>query len=252
MTVFPLLVVLLAPVHHTISQESSEQVDDLTAEQRELLAERDQLRREVQNLRGDGKLAEAVERVERIVSVERELFGEVHLDIARSLDLPAKLHVELDRFAGAERTREEALDIKTRLFGERHWRVTDARLALEDARWFGKATAEERERRARADTLHAEARQHFNDGDVRQALEIDLEVLKTRKDVLGVDHPDVAITHENIGFICSKAGVLDDAEQQYRASLAIQRRSGQSTSAICRDAGFTGWCIETTSGCQSG
>src|SRR5437879_722655 len=57
----------------------------LTAEQRERLKERDRLKVEAQKLAQAGKGTEADAAFEKMLAIEREVFGDVHAEVAVSL-----------------------------------------------------------------------------------------------------------------------------------------------------------------------
>src|SRR5262245_61403032 len=64
----------------------------LTAEQQAKLKERDRYGQETQRLRAAGKLAEAIAACEQMLAIERAVFGDLHGDVAGSLQQLAKMH----------------------------------------------------------------------------------------------------------------------------------------------------------------
>ena len=57
----------------------------LTAEQKEKLPERNRLYAEMQKLQADGKIDAAVAAAEKMLAVERNVFGDAHAEVADSL-----------------------------------------------------------------------------------------------------------------------------------------------------------------------
>ncbi len=113
-------------------------------EQREKLKERDQLKEEIKKLRASGKLAEAIATAQKIVAIERQVLGNVQDDLADSLALLADLQEEQEDFPGARKVREEVLAIRSKLHGNEHWRVGDARRALLDLAHLAKLSQDDR------------------------------------------------------------------------------------------------------------
>ncbi len=104
----------------------------LTAEQRERLKERDRLTGEAQKLAQAGKLPELIAVLEKELAIEREVFGNLHADVADSLAMLARRYQARQDFATARKALQEVVTIRVQLHGAEDWRVTDARLALED------------------------------------------------------------------------------------------------------------------------
>ena len=101
-------------------------------ERQERLQERDRLWAEAQRLRAQGQLAEAITAAEKMLAIEREVLGAEHQEVAASLEWLAEVYVEREDFAAARKARQEVLALRVKLHGEKHWQVTDARLALAD------------------------------------------------------------------------------------------------------------------------
>src|SRR5262245_10618952 len=64
----------------------------LTDAQKEKLKERDRLMAEADKLGNAGKFTEMVAVVEKLLAIEREIFGEVHEEVAVSLDWLGRIH----------------------------------------------------------------------------------------------------------------------------------------------------------------
>src|SRR5262249_31011643 len=75
----------------------------LTAEQQAKLKERDRYAQQTQQLRAEGKLAEAIAACEQMLAIERAVFGDCHEDVARSLQQLAEMHRQWDDFPAARK-----------------------------------------------------------------------------------------------------------------------------------------------------
>src|SRR5687768_3095119 len=117
----------------SVAQEPApdETASEPTTDQVARLQERDELLARAQSLRGEAKLVEAIEAAEQVLAIERDIFGEVHAEIAGTYDWIAEMQIAAEDFTAAKESRHAALDLLTMLHGSGDWRVTDARLALE-------------------------------------------------------------------------------------------------------------------------
>jgi hypothetical protein len=88
------------------------------------------------------------------LAIDREVYGDTHEVVAGSLHVLARIHEARATFAPARKAREEVLAIRTRLDGAKHWRVTDARLDLEDLDLCARLGVEERQQLVRATALN--------------------------------------------------------------------------------------------------
>jgi hypothetical protein len=68
----------------------------------------------------------------------------------------AELHADREDFAAAKVARREALEILRKCYGETHWKVTDARLALKDVERRAGMTHDQKKKWTKADRLNAE------------------------------------------------------------------------------------------------
>src|SRR6266478_8814972 len=83
------------------AQQSVPMNAPLTKDQQEKVKERNQLWQEAQKLRADGKLAEATSAAEKMLAIQREVFGNVHPDVAVILQFLAQTHERRDDFPAA-------------------------------------------------------------------------------------------------------------------------------------------------------
>jgi CHAT domain-containing protein/Tfp pilus assembly protein PilF len=188
----------------------------LTKEQQEKLKERDQLAREAVRLRMQGRLTEALAAAAKTLTLERQVFGDVHPEVAGSLQLLAELHEAREDFAAARKARQEVLAIQTKLLGKHHWQVTDARLALEDVERLERMTPADRRRLAEAAQLNGRVVQSYQQGKTREAVALAQKVLAIRKEVLGESHPDYAQGLNNLALLYQVQGEYAKAEPLLR------------------------------------
>jgi len=116
----------------------------LTDAQKEKLKEAAKYSKESDDLERSGKWKEAIAVAEKLLAVEREVFGKVHEYPARTLERTGKLHMRLEDWKVARAARQECLEVRTALHGKDDWRVTDARIALADVDLIEKLTDDQR------------------------------------------------------------------------------------------------------------
>ncbi len=142
----------------------------LTPEQQEKLKERDRFEARTRALQQEGKLVEAIAAAEKMLVIEQQVFGNMHEEVAGSLEWLAGMHQQRDDFAAARKARQEVLTIRVKLHGAEHWKVTDARLALADVEGLGRMTASQRQRLAEAERLNAEVVALYHQGRFPEAV----------------------------------------------------------------------------------
>jgi hypothetical protein len=85
----------------------------------------------VKKLQAAGKLMEAIAAAEKMLAIERDVFGPADSRVAESLRLLAGMHEEREDFLPARAARQALIEVQKRLYGEKDWRVADAELDLE-------------------------------------------------------------------------------------------------------------------------
>ena len=128
----------------------------MSEEAKAVLKERDRLWDQTQKLRAAGKTAEAIAAAEAMLAIERKVLPAGHPDLVVSLNWLADLHLEREDFAASKTARMEVLEILRKRHGETHWKVTDARRALEDVELRARMTRDQRQSLAEADRLNRE------------------------------------------------------------------------------------------------
>jgi CHAT domain-containing protein/tetratricopeptide (TPR) repeat protein len=186
------------------------------------LQERDRLREQSQKLRVAGKVAEAIAAAEAAVAIERKVLPAGHPDLADSLDRLAGLYLVREDFPAARAARQEALEILRKCYGETHWKVTDARRALEDVDRRAAMTGDQRRKLAEAERLDGEVLALYLAGKYGEAATVARRVLALRQEVLGERHPDAAASLFNLGLLCSRLG--DHAAARSLLERAVEAR----------------------------
>jgi CHAT domain-containing protein/Tfp pilus assembly protein PilF len=188
------------------------------------LTERDRLQKQTERLGAAGKLAEAIGSAKAMLAIERKVLPSGHDDIVSSLDRLAGLYVKREDFAEATAARQEALEILRKRFGGTHWKATDARLALDNAKLRAALTREQRQRLAESDRLNQEVVALYEGGKYGEAAKSARRALALQKGVLGELHPDYAASLNNLGLLLYSQGEYDAARPLYERALAIKKQ----------------------------
>src|SRR5262249_33240833 len=159
-------------------------------------------------LRQSGKLSEAVTAAEKMLAIERAVLGDVHSDTAWSLAFLAELHEARQDWIAARKAREEVLAIRTKLLGEKHWQVTDARLNLADVNLLEKLTKEQRQRLDQAASLSNKTVEFYQGGKYQEAEALVQQALEIRKEILGESHRTSITDLNNLALLQLAQGNL--------------------------------------------
>ncbi|HEY7157800.1 MAG TPA: CHAT domain-containing tetratricopeptide repeat protein, partial [Gemmataceae bacterium] len=182
------------------------------------------LKAQRQKLSREGKLEEAVAATEKELTLVRELFGKEHKNVVVLLQFLSQLQERREDWAAARKARQEVLTVQQRLLGKTDWRVTDARLALEDLEQRSRLTAQQRGQLRQT----AELRQQFGrlagSGKYREAVPVVQQELKLRKELLGEKHPSYAASLNNLAAMHYEMGDYAKAEPLFQQALALHKQ----------------------------
>jgi serine/threonine protein kinase/tetratricopeptide (TPR) repeat protein len=134
---------------------------------------------------------------QRVLSMDRQLYGDRHPHIADDLINLGAIKYDLGHYPEAERYDRDALDITQSFYGLNHPATASALTIL-------------------GRTLVSAGKSDEAAGMLRQALQIE-------EQVYGKVHPRVAGTLNELGKISQQQGKLDDAEADFRRMAGIYR-----------------------------
>ncbi len=183
-----------------------------------LAAERDRVRREAQKAKEvSGFLTDLLSQADPYVAEQRGARGEP--TVRSLLDAgAARAQKDLSTQPSLQR---EVLTLLGRIY-ERRGAYEQALPLLEQAVALGRrALGPSRELAQSLHNLGVARGQRAELDASRAALE---EALIIRRQILGEEHPDVAVTHSELGRTLFDQGRLDEAEAHFRAALAIRRK----------------------------
>src|SRR5262245_54728801 len=196
----------------------------LTAAQQERLQDCARVLKEVNQLLRAGKRAEALALWEKEVTLHRKAFGPSHQEVANALGTLAQLHEFREDFPAAREALRGVLAIRTKLDGGKHWRVTDARLDLEDLERRAELTAADRQRLAKANTLNEQVVRLWQAGRSQEALPLARQALAIRAELLGKGHRDYAQSLHNLAAQYQALRRFKEAEPPYQQAGDLRKR----------------------------
>jgi CHAT domain-containing protein/tetratricopeptide (TPR) repeat protein len=158
-----------------------------------------------------------------MLAIERKGLPADHADLAGSLGWLADLELGRDHFAEALAARREALEILKKQFGDKHWKATDARLALDDVKLRASLTPGQRTQLEETHRLDQDAFAFYNQGRSADATQRARRALAIRKEVLGERHPDYAMSLNNLAGLLESLGDYVEARPLFEQAVAIAR-----------------------------
>jgi CHAT domain-containing protein/Tfp pilus assembly protein PilF len=194
----------------------------LTAEQQKRLQQAKEQEAQFKALWGQGKQADAIAAWAKKLALERQAWGTGHPNVIPSLQALALLQELVDDFPEARQALREALAIRTKQLGEKHWWVGDARRALADLDFRAKLKPADRASLRQADSLNKQVVQLWQAGRSREALPLAQRAVSIFSQTLGEGHPTYANSLFNLAAQYKALAEYARAERLYRRSLAIQ------------------------------
>src|SRR5262249_55052983 len=193
------------------------------SDQKQRLQERDRHRQQAEALRKDGKFSDAIAAAQAALAIDREVFGDTHGEMAGALELLAELHGDGDDWEAAKQARQEVLAIRTKLLGEGHWRVINARWALDRVEMVLKLDGDRRRRILEAERLAMEVQGLRDKEQFGPAQDRARQSLALRRELLGESHPDYARSLDALGVVLYLQGDSASARPLLERAVAIRR-----------------------------
>jgi tetratricopeptide (TPR) repeat protein len=184
----------------------------LTEEQKAKLKERDRLTKEAYELGAAAKLDEMAAVWEKKLAIERAVFGEVHEEVAASLAELGRMHESREDFDAARKARKEVLALRTKLHGEKDWRVTNARVELEVLEQLAQLDTKDRRRFLEANESAQQAARLFEQGRARAAVPLARAALQVRREFLSGNHPAFGSSLSCLGMLYHDMGEYAKAQ----------------------------------------
>jgi CHAT domain-containing protein/tetratricopeptide (TPR) repeat protein len=220
---------------------------DAAAGRQEQERQRDRWYRQANQLRARGNLAEAIPLGEKVLALERKLAGSRQTNVARALDWLAGMYEQREELPAAEKYRREALALWTKAHGKDHWRVTDARFALEHNRNLANASRDERKRLQEAERQTRRVVELRAQGKCAEAIPLAVAALLTYRSILGEKHPICASSVNSLGLLYGMTGEYERAQVLLKQALAIRKKLlGEKHPDFAQALNNLGWLYKAT------
>jgi CHAT domain-containing protein/tetratricopeptide (TPR) repeat protein len=173
----------------------------------------------------EGKLAEAISEVEKALAIAHEVLGEDHDNVMVSLELLADLYEAKDDFTSAIRARDQVLAIARRRRDVPPWKITDARLALEQSRQIAAWDGNQRSRYSVALRVCSKVEAMYKQGEYKPALDMALRNQRDLGGLVGEHHRAYARCLNTLAELYHYVGDYRRAEPLLRQALEIRRQA---------------------------
>jgi tetratricopeptide (TPR) repeat protein len=170
----------------------------LTAAQAQQLRQRNRWLQRATTRHAGGQINEAIAAIDKALALERAVQGSVGSAALGWLAAQAQLQEQTEQFAQALRARQEVLRQRQQLHQVGNWRLTDARLDVEDCRLLARLDASARQRLRQAERWNAKVEHLWQQGKSREALPLAQKALAVRREILGENHRQTAQSWFNL------------------------------------------------------
>jgi tetratricopeptide (TPR) repeat protein len=133
-------------------------------------------------------------------------------------------HVGAGRFEEAARVEQQMVSYRAERQGAGHWQVIDARLEGERWQWLSKVPAKDRAEVVRAMRVAVEGSQLKGRLLYREAEAKLRQALAIRQKALGEEHPETAISYNNVAVCLDDQGRHAEALPLYQKALALRQK----------------------------
>ena len=151
------------------------------------------------------------------------MLGEASDDAIGSLKLIASIQELRGGWAAATSTLRNVLKLCISSLGEANWKVTDARLALQDLERRAGMTPEQRLKLAEADRIYQQMMVSYRARKYAEAVKAAEQVLAIRKEVLGERHVRYAECLNVLALMQMYQGYYATAKPVIEQALAITK-----------------------------
>jgi CHAT domain-containing protein len=197
----------------------------LTAEQAAQMAQRERWMQQAKAHLRAGEIEQALAAVHKALALERAVYGQLRAPFLPLLEAEARLMVERERFAEAIAAQQELLRRRQELHGPGDWRVTNARLDLEDSRLLARLDAKQRQQLSQAYQWNGQVVRLWQQGRSKEALPLAEKILATLRPILGEKHRHVALSWYNLGAQHAVLRRTQPALRCYEQALQIRKET---------------------------
>jgi CHAT domain-containing protein/Tfp pilus assembly protein PilF len=193
----------------------------LTDEQAEQLSQSRRWLQQADRLYRAGEMDQALAALHKGLALERSVFGHLSAASLPWLGGQARVLEQRERFAEAITSRQELLRLRQELHGQGDWRVTDARLDLEDTRLLARLSTRQRQQLDQAEQWNAQVVRLWRQGRSKEALPLAEKGLATRRAILGEKHRHTGASLTILALLSKERGDHNAALRLFRQALLV-------------------------------
>jgi tetratricopeptide (TPR) repeat protein len=198
------------------------------AQQPSRLEEARQLGSRVGQLRLAGKFAEAAAVLEKKLAIERDVLGNESPRAIETLEQLAAARQDAEDFDAARVAWKEALGLRTKAQGAKHWRTVSTRINLAHMERVAALRPEQRTRLAQAEELDTQAQALYWRGvESPKALRLARDALQARTELLTEEDPVCAASLNNVGVLSKRMGLVRLVRGDAKEAVALFREAEQ-------------------------
>ena len=171
-----------------------------------------------QKAKNSGDFAAAIKSGEVTLELDRSLLGVDHSQLISTIAFLADCEAGRQNWKASKAKRTEVLTRSIKAFGEKDYRVADARQALKHVGIVDRLTAEKRDQLTDADAHDTRISRFYREANYPAAIELANEALVIREKILGPEHPDTALSLNNLAL-------LYDSQANYPAAVPLYQRA---------------------------
>ena len=166
---------------------------------------------------------EFVSRSQRAYPDDNETLRKFRSDLSGSLAWLADRYREREDVSAELELRRESVLLLTKLHGQDHWRLTDARLAVRHVQLLQRLTPQQRSTLSEADRLNAQVVRFYGEGKFQKALPLAAKVAQVHRAILGEKHPDYATSLQHLALLYESIGEYTLAQPLYQQALDLRK-----------------------------
>jgi CHAT domain-containing protein/Flp pilus assembly protein TadD len=129
-----------------------------------------------------------------------------------------------DDLTAARKARQQVLENQIKLYGDKHWKVTNARYDVSFVTLLEDLTPEQRKDFWRADELYHRAEKLDEEGKYQEALSLAKQALMLVQKTIGEKDPDAAAYHSMFGHVLVRLERYAEAQPVLEKALAIRQK----------------------------
>jgi CHAT domain-containing protein/tetratricopeptide (TPR) repeat protein len=183
-----------------------------------------QFRKQALEFQNAGKIAEAITAGEKVAQLAGKLHGKDSEEVAAWEEWLGRRHDGREEWPAARKAHERTLAIRAKLYGEKDWRVTDARWEVRTIDLRSRLTAEQRAELAQAADAMRQLRKLNSAGEDLKAIPIGKRALEIRRRILGGEHPLTTESCAWLAYVYDSAKKYGEAKPLYQQALDVRKK----------------------------